>query len=259
MLDANELLSKLSKLDGLTGLANRRHFDEILHAEWSRAVRARNPLSALMIDIDFFKGLNDRYGHRRGDECLRRVAGALLDPPHRAYNTVARYGGEEFIVLLPETKMTDAMRIAEAIRHGVRKLNLENLGAVGDVVTVSIGVASQIPDLGDDVGRFIEAADCALYAAKRGGRDRVMMFCPSFNPLNPLQADICGACGIEHKPTQTLWDAAGLVMRLTDISCIPMSNQSEGSISISQSDCTLEVPLGSLSESSEAEFLRLEC
>lgn len=198
LLHANELLSALSNLDGLTGLSNRRHFDVMLDTEWSRAVRTKKPLSVLMIDIDSFKALNDRYGHQRGDECLRRVAETLLDPPHRAYDLVARYDGEEFVVLLPETEMKDAFRIAESIRGAVRGLKLENLGAIGDVVTVSIGVATRMPDPRDNIGSFVEAADCALYAAKRSGRDRVQMSCPLFHSLDPLPAQFVIDAELSH-------------------------------------------------------------
>jgi len=198
LLNANELLLALSNLDGLTGLSNRRHFDLMLATEWGRAARTGKPLSALMIDIDCFKALNDRYGHQRGDQCLRRVAEALRNPPRRAYDSVARYGGEEFVVLLPETKMADAIRIAESICQAVRGLKLENLGAIGDVVTVSIGVATRIPGQGDKVASIVEAADCALYAAKRSGKNRVEISCPPFNSVDPLVAARCNLCRIEH-------------------------------------------------------------
>jgi diguanylate cyclase (GGDEF)-like protein len=176
-------------MDGLTGLSNRRHFDVMLDTEWNRAIRTRRPISALMIDIDRFKALNDRYGHQRGDECLRRVAGMLHDRPYRAYDSVARYGGEEFVVLLPETEITDAVQIAESICQSVRGLKLENLGVNGGVVTVSIGVASRTPDRADNVTSLVAAADLALYAAKRSGRDRFEAAPPFIKPLDLLEAE----------------------------------------------------------------------
>jgi diguanylate cyclase len=179
LLDANELLSAMSNIDGLTGLSNRRHFDIMLDTEWNRAVRKMRSISALMIDVDRFKSVNDRYGHQRGDECLRQIADVLLHPQHRAYDCVARYGGEEFVVLLPETDIDDAVRIAESICEAVRELKFENLGAVGDIVTVSIGVSSRTPNREDNVQSFLAAADCALYEAKHSGRDRVKTCCKS--------------------------------------------------------------------------------
>jgi diguanylate cyclase (GGDEF)-like protein len=171
---AIETLHRISTQDGLTGVANRRHFDETLGLEWRRAARARTPLSLLMLDIDFFKAFNDAAGHQAGDDCLRRVAQALCDNLHRAADLVSRYGGEEFAILLPETDADAARTIAETIRAGIESLAIEHPDAPLARVTVSIGVASVIPPRdGTNAGEFVRCADGALYDAKRGGRNRV--------------------------------------------------------------------------------------
>lgn len=234
LLNANELLSALSNLDGLTGLSNRRHLDEMLRTEWGRAARTGKPLSVLMIDIDSFKALNDLYGHQRGDECLRRVAGALLNPPHRLYDTVARYGGEEFVVLLPETRSVHAVQIAEAICGGIRELQLENLGAIGDVVTVSIGVASHIPRVEDKVAAFVEAADCALYAAKRSGKNRVHL-APSFDTVDILEASDWTGRGMDSHPK-----APVEAKDLPEKSIFPQLHPSAGTITNGSTDQHLD-------------------
>jgi diguanylate cyclase len=170
----NAMLNELSVRDGLTGLYNRRHFDGALETELRRAARNLKPISLLMIDVDCFKALNDGYGHQRGDDCLREIARVLEEHPRRGYDVVARYGGEEFVLLLPDADANSARAAAQAIRQAVHALRIENHGStVCDVVTVSIGVCSQNPHLGDDTGEFVRDADVALYAAKRLGRNRV--------------------------------------------------------------------------------------
>jgi diguanylate cyclase (GGDEF)-like protein len=125
-------------------------------------------------DVDCFKALNDRYGHQRGDECLRQIARALQEPPRRGYDVVARYGGEEFVILLPETEVDDAIQIAESLRQSIEELTIMNEGgSVDGIVTVSIGIANQIPQLMNDTESFIANADLALYTAKRSGKNRV--------------------------------------------------------------------------------------
>jgi diguanylate cyclase (GGDEF)-like protein len=172
--EANAMLSELSIRDGLTGLSNRRHFDAMLDKEWRRAQRNLKPLSVLMIDVDCFKALNDRYGHQRGDDCLRQIARVLQEPPRRGYDVVARFGGEEFVVLLPETEVEAAVRIAQSLCQAIRDLEIENEGNRADgVVTVSVGVASRIPQLPDGAESIIADADLALYSAKRSGKNRV--------------------------------------------------------------------------------------
>ena len=172
--EANARLSELSIRDSLTGLANRRHFDAMLDKEWRRASRRRRPLCVLMIDVDCFKALNDRYGHKRGDDCLRRIARVLEDQGRRGYDVVARYGGEEFAVLLPETELGPATQIAQSLCEAVREAQIETEGSTaGGVVTVSIGVACRIPILPDGADAVVADADLALYAAKRAGKNRV--------------------------------------------------------------------------------------
>ncbi|HUR80266.1 MAG TPA: diguanylate cyclase [Thermoanaerobaculia bacterium] len=172
--DANEHLARaietlhlISTQDGLTGVPNRRHFDDTLSREWRRAARSQRALSLLMIDIDFFKVFNDTRGHQAGDECLRLVARALSESLHRAGDVVARYGGEEFAVLLPETEAEQAGEFAEALREHV---------ASSGSVTVSIGVATTLPPRdGSGCDDLVRDADRALYEAKRRGRNRVVM------------------------------------------------------------------------------------
>lgn len=162
---AIETLSHISKQDGLTGLANRRHFDETISVEWRRAARTQLPISLLLLDLDHFKAFNDEHGHQAGDEMLKKVARCLEACVRRAADLVARYGGEEFVVLLPETQIEHALRIAEETRRAIE-------AECG--MTVSIGVATRIPSR-DGLGLegIVRAADGALYAAKRAGRNRV--------------------------------------------------------------------------------------
>lgn len=163
---AIETLHRISTQDGLTGVSNRRHFDETLATEWRRATRKASPLALLLLDIDYFKDYNDSAGHQAGDDCLRRVAQALRDSVHRAADLVARYGGEEFAVLLPDTDLESARLIAETLRQ-----NIEALG----LVTISVGIASGVPTRdGTGIENLVGRADAALYEAKRGGRNRVV-------------------------------------------------------------------------------------
>jgi diguanylate cyclase (GGDEF)-like protein len=164
--EANARLQRLSMLDGLTGIANRRRFDEALDVEWRRALRSGAPLSLLMIDIDAFKPYNDAHGHQAGDDCLCRVGAILVESLHRAGDLVARYGGEEFVVLLPETDREHAAGIAEMLRERV---------AAGAPVTISVGVSTLVPELGGAAFVLIAEADAALYEAKRSGRNRVVV------------------------------------------------------------------------------------
>ncbi|HEY6139535.1 MAG TPA: diguanylate cyclase [Thermoanaerobaculia bacterium] len=161
---ANAHLQRLSMLDGLTGVANRRRFNEALDVEWRRGIRSKAPLSLLMIDIDTFKRYNDAHGHQAGDECLCLVGATLQESLHRAGDLVARYGGEEFAVLLPETDAEHALRVAEILRERV---------AAATPVTISVGVSTITPDLGGASFVLVADADAALYEAKRRGRNRV--------------------------------------------------------------------------------------
>jgi two-component system, chemotaxis family, response regulator WspR len=172
--EANSSLRRLSVLDPLTGLPNRRELDLALQLEWRRAARDRQPLSMLMIDIDSFKAFNDAYGHPRGDECLRLVAEAIAGALVRPADLVARYGGEEFAALLPATDEEGARTVAERMCEAVRSLDIPHRAAMsGGRVTLSVGVATATPA---GIGAFTtltEYADQALYVAKRNGRDRV--------------------------------------------------------------------------------------
>ncbi|HEX6101077.1 MAG TPA: diguanylate cyclase [Thermoanaerobaculia bacterium] len=174
LASAIETLHRISTEDSLTGLFNRRHFDEALAIEWRRAARSRSTLSLLMVDIDYFKPFNDTAGHQAGDECLRRVAETLLACVQRAGDLVARYGGEEFAVLLPETDAGHALQIAHRLRERIEALELAHPASPLGHVTISAGVASVVPPRdGSGSGDFVRVADAALYDAKRQGRNRV--------------------------------------------------------------------------------------
>lgn len=171
---ANQRLEKLSTLDGLTGIPNHRHFQERLDMEWRRARREHKPLALLMIDIDFFKLLNDAKGHPAGDECLRQIARALTKCSRRPGEVVARYGGEEFAAILPGLDMENGKVLAERARAAVEDLGIAHPASpVGRFVTASVGVASMIPDRMNTSDSLIAAADKALYRAKQKGRNRV--------------------------------------------------------------------------------------
>ena len=172
--EANALLSELSIRDSLTGLYNRRRFDEVFDTEWRRSLRTLRPLALLMIDVDCFKALNDSYGHQRGDECLREIARVLEDQPRRGHDMVARFGGEEFAVLLPGSDVPGALRIAHNIRKTVEELRLEHRESkTSQWVTVSVGVCSRTPLVDEIPGDMLYEADMALYLAKQLGRNRV--------------------------------------------------------------------------------------
>ena len=169
---ANEELERLSQTDGLTRLANRRHFDRSLAREYARHLRKGAPLSLLMIDVDHFKRVNDHYGHAMGDDYLRAVARALERDVARVTDVVARYGGEEFACLLPDTDLQSARMLAEHIRAGVAELNLPNVNAETPYLTVSIGVAT-LEGGEHSAHALVARADAQLYAAKQAGRNRV--------------------------------------------------------------------------------------
>jgi diguanylate cyclase (GGDEF)-like protein len=169
----SERFAQLAFSDGLTGVANRRRFDEALGSEWSRAARDSAPLALIMMDLDFFKGFNDNYGHQAGDLCLQRVAHALHDCVARPADLVARYGGEEFVALLPGTDLAGATQIAEQMRAAVESLSIVHAGSSLQHLSMSLGVACDTPASGQDAGSLLNAADDALYRAKLGGRNRV--------------------------------------------------------------------------------------
>ena len=167
-------LEKLASRDGLTGLANRRCFDDTLAAEWTRAQRLCQPISLLMVDVDNFKAYNDANGHLGGDECLKRIATAVASEM-RANDLVARYGGEEFAVILPNQSLKGAAIVAERIRRRVEQLQLPNGGAPLRRVTVSIGAATAIVGPDNCASELVATADAALYRAKHLGRNRTSL------------------------------------------------------------------------------------
>jgi diguanylate cyclase (GGDEF)-like protein len=169
----SDLLRQMVFTDGLTGVANRRCFNERLETEWRRAARAALPLSLLMLDVDHFKRFNDRYGHPVGDECLRRVAASIKSSLLRPGDMVARYGGEEFACILPETDLEGALALCADIEKSLRGLNIEHADSdVYHAVTLSIGVAMSLPDRDGDPTRLLALADAQLYRAKHSGRGR---------------------------------------------------------------------------------------
>ena len=171
--EANEKLERMALSDGLTGIANRRLFDQTLQVEWKRCARAHLPIALLMIDIDHFKLYNDHYGHAGGDECLRRVAGILAACPRRAGDLVCRFGGEEFAILLPGGDLKSAASVAQSCLDAVAAAGLVHAASpVGPCVTVSIGAACSEAPAGEPVISLIERADRALYRAKHRGRAR---------------------------------------------------------------------------------------
>jgi len=169
----SDLLRQMVFIDGLTGVANRRCFDERLSTEWRRAARSASPLALLMLDVDHFKRYNDRYGHQAGDECLRRVASAIKGALLRPGDLVARYGGEEFACILPATDFAGAMAMATVMEQRVRGLQIEHADSdVCPVVTLSVGVALGMPQPDSDPVGLLALADAQLYRAKHSGRGR---------------------------------------------------------------------------------------
>jgi diguanylate cyclase (GGDEF)-like protein len=173
---AEELLYTLSMADGLTGIANRRRFNDFLTQEWRRAIREGSEISLIMCDIDFFKNYNDSYGHQAGDDCLKRVAEAISQTFHRPGDIAARYGGEEFAVIMSGTGLHDALSLAQVVRAAVEALGIAHgSSAVAPVVTLSLGVATIKPQKETSFESLIAAADQALYHAKSRGRNQVQI------------------------------------------------------------------------------------
>lgn len=167
-------LEELSYTDGLTGIANRRMFDSVLAVEWENARRNRQPLSLILLDIDYFKQYNDHYGHLQGDECLKQVAQTVSGAATRAKDFAARFGGEEFVLVLPETDGEAARTVAERCRGLIFKEQITHESSpAGQLLTVSIGVGTIIPGAEDAPMTFIDTVDQQLYKAKQGGRNRV--------------------------------------------------------------------------------------
>lgn len=175
LLESNLALRRLTQSDGLTGLANRRYFDEYLASEWSRALAESRECALLMIDVDHFKAFNDTYGHLAGDEALKKVADAIRGACNRSTDLAARYGGEEFAAVLPATSQGGARLIAEKVRIAVRELQIAHAGsATAPILTISIGCAARVPVQNEPAARLISQADKRLYMAKRQGRNQAL-------------------------------------------------------------------------------------
>lgn len=170
-------INQMAITDSLTGLANRRHFDQFFFIEWQRAQRHKLHISLLMIDVDHFKKFNDIYGHLSGDQCLQQIARAIKNCTHRASDLAVRYGGEEFMVVLPHTPIEGAITVAGNIRRVIADLKIPHEGSdVGRNISVSVGISVIIPELFFTPEHLINAADKALYQAKRAGRDRISIY-----------------------------------------------------------------------------------
>lgn len=168
-------LKDIAILDSLTGIPNRRHFDDTLAAEWKRCIRTESPLSIVISDVDFFKQFNDIYGHQAGDVCLKAVASSLSESLFRVEDTVARYGGEEFVAILPGTDACGAYAVAERMRQSARDLHIPHQLGIDGRVSCSFGVASTRPSVDKAPLQLLRTADAGLYAAKRAGRNRVAL------------------------------------------------------------------------------------
>lgn len=173
LAESNEMLRRLSMLDPLTGIANRRFFDDYLAQEWKRAGRQGQGLALIMADLDHFKNYNDGYGHQSGDRCLIQVSTVLRGSLQRAGDLAARYGGEEFVVILPDSGLEGAKRVAERMRLGVEALNLDHAFSPHGRVTISLGLAAASPSFFGQAEDLVKAADRALYRAKSEGRNLV--------------------------------------------------------------------------------------
>ncbi|PJZ31488.1 GGDEF domain-containing response regulator [Leptospira kmetyi] len=170
--EVNAYLVAIARTDALTGLYNRRYFDEVLATEWKRCWRTGTSVALLMLDIDHFKLYNDSYGHQGGDQCLKQVAAAIRDCARRAGDVAARYGGEEFSVILPETSESNAVIVSRNILEKVEKLAIPHIASkTSSIVTISIGMATLSPSPENSIAELIERADKALYLAKEEGRN----------------------------------------------------------------------------------------
>lgn len=175
LMETNLELQRLTNVDGLTGLSNRRYFNEYIETEWRHAVRVKEPISLLMVDIDHFKQYNDHYGHLAGDEVLRTVAQTVMRCFRRPKDLAARFGGEEFVVVLPQTPERDLQVLADKVVAAVYALDLpHSASSAASIVTASVGASTSIPQQDESFFTLIEAADKALYEAKRAGRNRAI-------------------------------------------------------------------------------------
>lgn len=177
LTDANRKLEKLVNIDGLTCIANRRCFDTVLEREIRRATRNKTEISLILCDIDYFKLYNDCYGHTKGDECLKKIAGCLTNVFKRITDLPARYGGEEFAIILPDTGSEEATRIAKELQKKIEKLGIEHVqSTVSGYVTLSMGISTAKPDRNIASSDLINTADEALYKAKKNGRNRIEIY-----------------------------------------------------------------------------------
>lgn len=170
--EANRLLEHLSSHDGLTGILNRRSFDELIEREWDKCLRMQESLSLIFIDVDYFKKYNDIYGHVAGDNCLRVIAKTVAKVVSKLSDYAARYGGEEFVVILPKTDEEAALKVAECIREKVKELGIEHRGSNIKELTISLGIAESLPNGENTIEELIYKADKALYRAKSLGRNQ---------------------------------------------------------------------------------------
>jgi len=174
--ESNAILQRLSTMDGLTGISNRRHFDETLALQWRSSLRQHTTLSLILLDIDFFKKYNDGYGHQGGDDCLKEVAKTLSETIQRPCDFIARYGGEEFVAILPNTDARGAALMAEQMRANVQAKNIPHAySSVASHVSISLGVAAMQANESATPADLIAKADAALYKAKETGRNRYMI------------------------------------------------------------------------------------
>ncbi|TVP91208.1 MAG: diguanylate cyclase [Pseudomonadaceae bacterium] len=187
-LDQRDELHQISTIDGLTGIANRRRFDEFVHQQWQHALRTQEPLAIIFIDIDYFKPYNDNYGHASGDDTLRAVGRTLAAAMPRTTDLVARYGGEEFVCVLPHTDSEGAQAVAEKLRQGIQALDIPHAySGVAQQITISIGVASTTPGSQssiEDISELLCLADSRLYLAKEQGRNRVVATNHSYDHID---------------------------------------------------------------------------
>ncbi|MEO5333156.1 MAG: diguanylate cyclase [Magnetococcus sp. YQC-5] len=174
--ELNKTLKDLVTIDGLTGIPNRRRFDEYLLQEWNRALRDRSPISLIVMDIDYFKLFNDNYGHAAGDECLKKVAQTLAASMVRAIDLMARYGGEEFVCILPKTNASGLVKVGNHLRDSINSLYIvHGYSIVAPYVTISLGGATMIPSQEISPFLLVSQADAKLYKAKEGGRNRLVV------------------------------------------------------------------------------------
>jgi diguanylate cyclase (GGDEF)-like protein len=173
---ANQALQQLAHVDGLTAVANRRHFDQYLNSQWLSLAQEQSPLSLILCDIDYFKRYNDKYGHPAGDTCLQKVATVLKYTAQKKYDLVARYGGEEFAIIMPYTSAVSAIHVAAAMQAAVREIEIEHKESfVSQFITLSLGIGSMIPNFETSPQELILMADQALYQAKEQGRNRIII------------------------------------------------------------------------------------